>query len=142
MSAKNDAAIKELMEKVEEQKAGLGKREKVAWQTNGIFKRDADNFFNLNTVSNFNILAFALGFLIREESSFQEACQRLGIVGEFKWDGYSVKDWEEDFKTRVKLVEWDNRKKQLEATQKRLSQLVSEEARTEMELDDIKKLLA
>lgn len=141
MSIKNDSAIKELMAKVDEQKNGLGKREKVAWQTNGIFKRDASNYFNLNTVTDFTLLANALGFLMAQDVSFKMACRALGIKAEFKWDGYTVSEWEEDFKNRIKAVEWDNRKKQLDETKKRLSQLVSEEARTEMELDDIKKLL-
>ena len=140
--SKNDVVIKELLQKVDEQKNGLGKKEKVAWQTNGIFKRDSINWFNINTVTDFSLLASALGFLISQDESFQKACKRLGVTAEFKWDGYTIKEWEEDFQLRIKLVEWDNRKKKLDETKKRLSGLVSEEARTEMELDDIKKILA
>jgi len=143
MSAKNDAAIKELMKKVEEQKAGLGKKEKASWQTNGIFKFDSSSFFNLNTINDPGRLVEALAHLIAKEQAFEMACSRLGIkeIAAFKWDGYSVDEWENDFKTRIKIVEWDNKKRQLDETKKRLSQLVSEEARTEMELEDIKKLL-
>jgi len=140
--SKNDGLIKELLEKVEEQKAGLGKKEKVAWQTNGIFKKDSNNWFNINTVTDFYSLAGALGFLIYQEEAFQKACKRLGIQSEFRWEGYTLKEWEEDFQLRIKMIEWDNRKKKLDETKKRLGGLVSEEARTEMELEDIKKILA
>lgn len=141
MAKNNDAVIKELLEKVEEQKVSLGTRGKVALVTNGVFKRDNANFFNINTVVDYSLLAGALGFLITQEEAFEEACKRLGIKAEFKWDGYKAEEWEEDFKTRVKIVEWDKKKKVLEATQLKLKTLVSEEAKTEMELEDIKKIL-
>jgi len=142
---KNDVLIKELMQKVEEQKASLGPREKVAWETNGIFKFDSEvsgNFFNLNTVTDSETLAKALGFLILQEEGFLRACNRFGITSKYKWGGYTVEEWEKDFQTRIKVIQYDKKKKQLDETKKKLAALVSEEARTEMELEDIKKLLA
>jgi hypothetical protein len=140
--SKNDSAIKELLQKVEEQKASLGNKERVVWLTNGIFKKDASNFFNINTVTDPIILAHALGFLLVQHDGFNRACEKyLGINGEFKWDGYSIEDWIEDFMTRNRVIEYDRKKKVLDATKAKLNSLVSEEARTEMELNDIKKLL-
>lgn len=138
----NDAVIKDLLQKVEDQKNGLGTRAKVAWNTNGVFKYRGGDFFNLNTVTDPSVLANALAVLISQEDSFKEACKRLGIKAEYKWDGYSVKDWQEDFQTRIDVIEWDKKKKTLDATKAKLNALVSEEAKTEMELEDIKKLLA
>jgi hypothetical protein len=140
--SKNDSAIKELLQKVEEQKVSLGNKERVTWLTNGIFKKDASYFFNINTVTDPIVLATALGFLIVQHDGFNSACEKyLGIKGEFKWDGYSIGDWIEDFKTRIRVIEYDRKKKVLDATKAKLNSLVSEEARTEMELNDIKKLL-
>ena len=141
MSTKNDAVIKELMAKVEQQKAGLGKRAKATLQTNGIFKFNSTSFFNLNTIAEPYRLVEALGFLIAKSEAFKVARLKLGVEAEFKWDDYTVDEWESDFKTRISLIDWDNKKKQLEETQKRLSQLVSEDARTEMELENITKAL-
>jgi hypothetical protein len=138
----NDAAIKSLLQKVEDQKTNLGSREKASLETNGIFKYSDGNFFNLNTVVDVAILARALAFLITQEESFKEACKRLGVKAEFKWDNYSVSEWEEDFKTRVRIIEYDKRKKTLDATKQKLNSLVSEEAKTEMELEEIAKALA
>jgi hypothetical protein len=53
-----------------------------------------------------------------------------------------VSEWEEDFKTRVRIIEYDKRKKTLDATKQKLNSLVSEEAKTEMELEEIAKALA
>ena len=63
------------------------------------------------------------------------------MKAEFKWNGYSMDEWEEDFKTRIKAITWSEKKKVLDSTKTKLNQLVSEEARTEMELDSIKALL-
>ena len=77
----------------------------------------------------------------QKETAFKEACRRLGVKAEFKWNGYSMDEWEEDFKTRIKAITWSEKKKVLDSTKTKLNQLVSEEARTEMELDSIKALL-
>lgn len=138
--SKNDGAIKELLQKVEEQKASLGTKERVTWLTNGIFKRDGV-VININTVSDPIVLATALGFLISQDDSFDKSCKMLGVKGEFKWDGYTVDEWKDDFKTRIRILDYDKKKKTLDATKAKLNSLVSEEARTEMELEDIKKIL-
>lgn len=138
----NDALIKELMQKVEEQKASLGTRERVVWNTNGLFKFDSNNHFNLNTVSDPAILAGALAFLMQKEEYFYKACNLLGIQGtKFEWESYSVRDWTSDFEVRVRQIEYDKKKKKLDDTKKKLAALVSEEARTEMELESIKESL-
>ena len=139
---KNDTVIKELMKQVETQKEALGAKERVSWFTNGSFQRDSGFHFNINTVTEGSVLAEALGFLIVQAEGFGKACDILGVDAPFKWQGFSLKEWQDDFETRMRVVEWNKKKKLLENTQAKLSQLVSEEARTEMELDDIKALLA
>jgi uncharacterized protein YlaN (UPF0358 family) len=60
---------------------------------------------------------------------------------EFQYNGFSAVDYIEDFKTRISLIKWNQKKELLTNTEKKLQSLVSEEARTEMELDSISKLL-
>ena len=143
MSKQNDIVIKELLKKVEDKKADLGTKERASWRTNGIFKYvSGQGFFNLNTVTDATILIQALASLVVNEQCCNEAAKRLDLpIHEYRWDGYSIKDWEEDFKTRIRTLEYDKKKKSLDATKQKLSSLVSEEAKTEMELEDIKKLL-
>lgn len=141
--SKNDAKIKELLEKVEEQKANLGVKPRGSWITNGIFKYDDKNYFNLNTVQNFQGLVDALAFLLEKNLLQETAAKRLEIEQPaFIWNGYSLEDWEADFKKRIEIVNWQKRKELLDKTKKKLHALISEETKTEMELDDIAKLLS
>ena len=138
----NDAKIKTLLKKVEEQREALGDKPKAAWQTNGIFKFDGTRHFNLNTVTNAGPLVEALSFLLGKQATIKEAGDRLGVKTEsLVWEGYEVEQYEADFKLRLEIIQWEDKKKQLNATEKKLNSLVSEEARTEMELDDIAALL-
>ena len=139
--AKNDVVIKEMMIKVEEQKANLGVKERYVLKTNGIFKYEKGEYFNLNTVADPNVFVTALSYLLEKQLCFNEASTRLGVAGEFKYDGYSVEEWEEDFKNKIKGIEYEKNKKKLEDAKKKLATLISEEARTEIELESLKKSL-
>lgn len=140
----NDDKIKLLLAKVEEQQANLGTRPKAHYESNGSFQyKDGRGHFNLNTVTNFRVFVDALAFLLDSKGLQDQAAERLDVKPEpFAWDGSTIEEWEQDFKTRIAIVEWQSRKKKLAATKKKLNTLVSEEARTEMELTDIEKLLA
>ena len=141
--AKNDEMIKTLLAKVETQKKDLGDKPRASWRTNGIFKFDPlGTHFNLNTVADYSHLVEALAFLIQRKSALEAAGKELGVdAQEFKWNGYTYQDYVEDFKTRLTIVNWEHKKRLLDETKAKLSTLVSEEARTEMELESISKLL-
>jgi hypothetical protein len=140
--AKNDEVIKSLMAKVAEQKEALGSKPKVAWRTNGVFKFSDDKHLNLNVVNNANQLVIALSHILSQDRATNEAAKLLGVSPvKFDWYGYSTEDWTEDFKTRISILQWEANKVKLDMTQAKLATLVSEEARTEMELESISKLL-
>jgi hypothetical protein len=142
----NDSAIKQLMAKVEEQKTALGTRRRYVLNTNGIFKYDSKNgdetYFNINTISDPITFVNALSYLISQERNFNEACDRLGVKNAtWKWYDFTMEEWEADFKARIEQIQYDEKKKKLDATKQKLDTLVSEEARTEMELENIQKTL-
>jgi hypothetical protein len=141
--ADNDVVIKALMTKVEAQKKDLGTRPKAVLNTNGIFKYpDGSKHLTLSVTRDPADLVDALSTLLDKVSSREKASKLLGVpVPSFQWNGYSVEDYVADFKNRIKLLEWEAKKVTLDATQAKLSALVSEEARTEMELAEIAKLL-
>jgi hypothetical protein len=139
--AKNDEMVKQLMAKVAEQKEALGAKPKVSWKTNGVFKYDDKRYININ-VSNTQDLLEALSYMIGNSSSMLEASKRLNLPYTApSFGGYSIEEWEADFKLRVEILGWEGGKKILEETERKLASLVSEEARTEMELEKIKKSL-
>ncbi|MGD9728109.1 MAG: hypothetical protein AB7L09_02515 [Nitrospira sp.] len=142
--AKNDDKIKALMQKVEEQQKALGTKSRARWNTNAVFKYPSGDFINLNTLNGGDLgkLIDAMSFLLSTESVRADAAKRLGIDPvPFAHGGYTITEWEEDFKLRIAIIQYDDRKKELDATKKKLKSLVSEGTRTEMELDEIESLL-
>lgn len=138
----NDDKIKALLKKVAEKKEALGSKPKAQWNTNAVFKFNSHEFINLNTVKDSTDLVRALSCLLQHQRCDATAAERLGVsIPTFEWDGYTVEQWEQDFKTRLSIIDYDGKKKELDALQKKLDSLVSEEARTEMELDNIEALL-
>jgi hypothetical protein len=143
MSKSNDVTIKALMAKIEEKRATLGVKPKVAWKTNALFKYDDNKHFNLNTINDISILVDALAFLYAQMGGMQKACETLGVKSSFtmEWKGFALADWEADFKAKAAGIVWEEESKKLRALEDKLRALVSEEARTEMELEDISKIL-
>ena len=141
--AKNDNKIKQLLNKVDEEEAKLGTKPKMSWNTNCLFRYDGDQqHFNLNTVNNTGYLVRALGFLLEKCAHQKEAANRLGVTDyKFDWKGYSLQDWEHDFKLKAELIAWQTQQNKLNALKKQLKELVSDEAKTEMALDEIEKIL-
>lgn len=142
--AKHDEKIKVLLAKVEEQKNNLGTKPKASWETNGIFKYpEPSNYFNLNTVREAQPLVDALAFLLERDVMQREAAEKLGVPAkQFSWNGYTLAEWEKDFKRRIDILSWEERKAKLDETKKKLGTLVSEEAKTEMELAAIEDSLS
>jgi hypothetical protein len=138
---KNDTVIKDLLAKVEQQKKDLGKKPRNVLSTNGLFKFEGQSF-NINTVSVRSDLVDFLAFLISKEKAYGQACDRLGVTCEFRCGGYTTEEWEQDFQNRISVLDFNDKKKLLDSTQKRLDTLVSSEAKTEMELDRITAQLA
>lgn len=139
--AKNDEMIKQLMSKVASQKEALGTRPKVSWKTNGIFKFEDGKHLNLNAAQ-IPALVESLAYLFNKSNNYDLAIKTLKVsVSEFQWSGYSVSEWIEDFQTRISVIQYEEKKQKLNETESKLSALVSEEARTEMELEKIAKSL-
>lgn len=140
--SKNDEMVKQLLEKVEEQKKHLGKKPRSVLVTNGLYKSPNGEHFNVNTISDTSRLVYALAELLAGQAYFDEACNQLGCVAKpFKWDGYTVDEWKEDFQLRKDIIEYNTRKAQLDLTQAKLKALMSEDARTADELEKIKEAL-
>lgn len=143
MGQKNDETIKALMAKIEAKKASLGTKPKISWKTNGLFRYDDNRHINLNTVNDLVTLVEALAFLYSGMGALQKAHETLGVSSKFtmEWRGFPMADWEADFKLKAESLVWEEENKKLKVLEAKLKTLVSEEARTEMELEDISKLL-
>ncbi len=139
---KNDIKINTLLEKVEAQKAKLGPKPKATLVTNGVLPVRGVSY-NLN-VCNVEQLVIAYANLLRteqEESFLLDAADILGVKKvENAIGGYSISDWKEDIKTRVAVLQWNEKKRELEKTETALNQMISEDAKTSKALADIEKM--
>ena len=139
----NDDKIKALLTAVETKRANLGTRPKGERQTNGLFKYRSDKTFNIHTIKNTDAFLDALAFLYEGKLLREKAAEQLGIeVPDFKWNGYTIEQWTADFKLRIAVLQYEKKKKQLAAAEKVLNDRMSEGSRTELELEDLEKLLA
>jgi len=139
----NDAKIKELLEIVSKKKNELGQKPRISYKTNGVFKYENNDFFNINTIVDQQKLVEALSHLLIKQHFNDSAANMLSVPYKvLTWNGYTLDEWVEDFKTRLSVVAWESKKKELEAAELKLKKLVSEDTRTAMEIDEIAGLLS
>jgi hypothetical protein len=142
MKQKNDSKIKDLLDKVAAQKAKMGAKPRATLNTNGVFKKSESDFVNINTIRSKDVIIDYVSFLLQKEEYAQKACTLLGVpFTSPSISSFTVKDWIEDFKLRLDILNWEEENKKLEALKTKLVGLVSEETKTEMELNDIESLL-
>lgn len=140
MSSKNDLKIKELTARVEEQQAKLGKKPKAVFITNAVFTEGAElgNPLNLNVLKKEQLIKL-ITKLFSLKIAHEEAVKFLGVEIPLLVSNYSISDWLEDIKTRLKILDFEENQKKLDLTKENLQKLLSEDARTELELENIEK---
>lgn len=144
MNAKaNDAKIKKLMQTVEDKKKALGTKPRKVLDTNGVFKYPSGDHFNINATNDTKKIVAALAFLLQWENTHRDAAGRLGLDDDepYVHDGYTVEAWGADFKHRVAVIEYERKKRELDALKRKLDGLISADGKTEMELESIEALL-
>ena len=143
--SEKDKQVEKLFEVVQAKKAEIKKADKPNWLTNCSFRWDADSnsgSFNIQTVSDPNVLVLAYARLSMLEETSENAAKELGVENyEFKHLGFPAADWKTDFKTRVTKINISKEKTKLAALEARLDKLVSPEQREALELEAIQKEL-
>ena len=140
----NDQKVLALFAKLNEKKKEIAKAEKPKWETNcsiGISNNLSEKR-NIQVISDLQDIVELHSFLLMRENYWQESCRKLQINSPFKWQGYTVQEWTNDFVTRIAQIQISQKKKDLEKMEKTLNGLVSLEQRREMELAELEKALA
>lgn len=146
---KTDQKVLDLIAQVAKQKSEIAKIDRPNWKTNCMFSflrsRVAmdPNVINLHVESDIRVLAEIAGFLHAELINHAKGCDLLGVsLGtQFLWRGYSCDDWLSDLRARVAKIQIGEKRKKLEALEKRLDAVISPELRAELELEAIAKEL-
>lgn len=140
--ATTDQRVLDLIKDVQRRKAEISKAERGKWLTNLCFSYNEDNksgAVNVQVVSNVKDLITMAAFLMERERSYNDAAAVLGIddPAPFTWCTFPVKDWLEDFRTRVGKIQIASKKRKLGELEARLNSIVSPELRAQMELEAI-----
>jgi len=136
--AKNDKKIKEILNVIAKKKNDLGDKPRAAWKTNGIFKHDLLKHTNINTITTISGCVSIVSVILQEKHFVKEAASLLEVEeSDVKWNGFSFDEWIHDFKLRSSMISWDAEKKKLNTLDKKLSDLRSEDAKTEDAISDI-----
>lgn len=132
--SKNDDRILELKEKIEEKKQELsGKNTRFVPVTNCIIELDGmtNNLYTCDSDK--------LALLLVKLNLYKKEAENLDI--DFVISGYSIDDWITDIKNKFDITKTKAEIYNLKTMESKLDELLSEDKKTELEIDDIAALL-
>lgn len=129
----NDQKIMELKKQIEEKKIKLGKSQKFTPITNCSIELDGvrTNIQVLNKEQ--------LTYLLVKLNSYALSAKSLEI--DFVISGYHVADWITDIKSKLDFMSRKEEENKLKMMESKLHQLLSNEKKVELEIDEIMKNL-
>jgi hypothetical protein len=131
----NDTKIKTLLQTIENKNKEIGERPKAHWETNGVLP--VANGININTINSVDRCIEIAAQLIMQKGSYEQACIFLGIKDTNSLGINLLNEYLNDLKLKVKIIQWDTEKKKIQAFEKKLKDLRSEDLKTEEILSDI-----
>lgn len=131
----NDERILILKDSIRRKKEELGKRPKHEQITNYMLEFDGE-VVNIHAISP----SRALHLLVKLNSLYLSA-KDLGVEEDYKICGHKIEDWILDLKARLESRKYHEKQKALNSLEKELEDMLSNEKKVEMKLDDIQSLL-
>lgn len=132
----NDAEIKKYRQAVDVKRKELGIKPKLAYTTNALLDLDGERV-NLNTLMNDEQCVFVTGKILGAVDIIKRANDTLGTDVTLRFGDFTAEQWIGDIKLRVQLLTWEAKKKKLTAMDKKLSLLMSDDAKTADAIADI-----
>lgn len=137
MAAKNDERILTLKKQIEEKKTNLGKAPRFSPITTCLLDYNGSrvNLHTLNSTQDIDqMLTYLNMWVISAENIYVDPANIM-------FSGFSVLDWMEDLRSKREVVIYQEESKKLDALNKQLEKLLSDDKKTELELDSIAELL-
>lgn len=133
--SKNDDRILELKKQIEAKKKSISAR-KVRFipETNCVLNMD-EMIINLNVCSD-----DALLLLLIRLNSYLMSANDLNMA-DFEISGYSVTAWIKDIKSKLEVSSLKKEESDLKKMESKLDKLLSDDKKTELEIDEIAALL-
>ena len=132
---KNDERILELKEQINEKRKLISeKKVRFIPETNCILNMDGMTI-NLNVCPDDTLL-----LLLIRLNSYLMSARDLGVT-DFKISGYSVTSWIKDIESKLDVSNLRNEGANLKKMENKLNMLLSNDKKTELEIDEIAALL-
>lgn len=133
MATKNDARVLQLKEIIDKKKLELKGAKKFTPITNCVLDLEGQKY-NLNVLQ-LNDLQMLLVRLNMYLMSAKDLGINLGI------SGYNIAEWITDIKCKIEIFEYKKKEADLKVLEVKLDKMLSDEKKTELELDEIAALL-
>ena len=133
--SKNDDRILELKKKIDEKKDNItNKKVKFVPKTNCVLIFDGMNY-------NLNVCQYEdLKLLLIKLNSYAISAKDLGYE-DFVISGYNVSEWMNDIRNKMEVIELKKEEVMLKSMESKLDKLLSNDKKTELEIDEIAELL-
>ena len=135
MTNLNDSKILQLKKQIEEKKQKLKTITKFTPVTNCSLSHN-NKIHNINVCNKEEIVD-----LLIDLNSKLLSAKELKLDEDYKINGYSLIDWITDLKTKLNILSQKDEEKKLKMMEDKLTQMLSNEKKTELELLEMEELL-
>jgi len=129
----NDSKIMELKKQIEEKKVKLGKSQKFSPITNCSIEVDTVRY-NIQVLTKDQLIT-----LLIKLNSYAMSAKDLNI--DYVVSGFNIWEWIIDIKSKLEFVSRKEEENKLKVMESKLHQLLSNEKKVELEIDEIMKSL-
>lgn len=137
MAIKNDERILELKKQIDEKKKELGKQPRFSPVTTCMFNYQGNrvNIHALTSIKDINAMLVHFNMYVMSAKDMEINCEDIVL------DGFSITDWIEDLKSKKTVIEYTAKREQLTVLEKKLDKLLSDDKKTELEIESIASLI-
>lgn len=133
MATKNDERVLQLKQVIDKKKTELKGSKKFTPLTNCVLDLEGQKY-------NLNVLQFDdLQLLLVRMNMYLISAKDLKINLEIS--GYNIAEWITDVKCKIEIFEYKKKEAELRTLEAKLDKMLSDEKKTELELDEIAALL-
>jgi len=131
----NDMRILQLKKQIAEKKDNLGKSSRFSPLTNCSIELDGVRY-NINVLDKEKLIALAVKL-----NAYLMSAESLGVTSQYEISGYTPSEWIKDIQSKLAIMSRKDEERALKAMEEKLTLLLSERKKVELEIDEIESLL-
>lgn len=135
MSNPNDSKIIELKKQIQEKRDKIDSTKRFSPITNCNFEFE-ETRYNINVLQKEQ-----LTLILVKLNMYRLSVKDLELSNEFTISGYKLEEWIADIKSRIDILSRKDEEKKLKLMEDKLTELLSNEKKVELELDEIANML-